>query len=300
LRMSGGFNLVQIVSEFRALRASVTSLWEKQLTEVTARDVKELNRFHQSIDQLLAESVSHYAGKIAAAKDLTSGILTNDLSNALSTIMESAGLVSRIGQLHERQAMLTAQIIESTARATETVGHLVDLTRARFGSGLPVRKEWMDLGFITRQVVDEVRTMHPSRDFKVDISGNLEGQWDRARLGQVLTNLLGNATRFGFKDSLVSVKVEGTAEEVVLSVHDEGAVISPAVIDKIFDSLNRVQAQEGNSHSEGVNLGLGLYITKEIIDAHDGTIGVTSSEKSGTTFVARLPRTSTDQDSPTR
>jgi sigma-B regulation protein RsbU (phosphoserine phosphatase) len=87
--------------------------------------------------------------------------------------------------------------------------------------------------------------------------------------------------------------LEGLEKEVVLSVHNEGVPIPAAAIPKIFYALNRASALDGETHPEAVNLGLGLYIAEEIVTAHGGQIAVTSSEKDGTTFTVRLPRTMT-------
>ena len=84
--------------------------------------------------------------------------------------------------------------------------------------------------------------------------------------------------------------VEGPPDEVVLSVQNEGVPIPSDAIRRIFDSLTRAEVPDGENHPESVNLGLGLYITKEIVVGHGGTIGVTSSEADGTTFTVRLPR----------
>jgi signal transduction histidine kinase len=288
LRLAGGFNLDQMVSEFRALRASVGRLWVAQLTGATNLDILELIRFNEAIDQQLTESIRHYTRKLDHSRSLFLGILSHDLRNPLGAARMSAQLALHIGSLSERQAMLISQIIDSTGRATEIISHLLDLTRARLGSGFPVLKEPMDFGFISRQLVDEMRTMHPDRTFDLEISGDTAGKWDKSRIGQVFSNLLGNAVQYGFTGLPIAVAIKGDPEEVVLSVHNDGVPISPIAMGKIFDSL--VRGEDRGKMPGSTNLGLGLYITKEIVSAHGGTIGVTSSEKGGTTFTARFPR----------
>ena len=143
------------------------------------------------------------------------------------------------------------------------------------------------MAFVSRQIADEMRAMHPARTFNLEISGDTEGEWDKPRIGQVFSNLLGNAVQYGFTDLPISIAIKGDSKEVSLSVHNDGVPIPTAVIGGIFDSLTRGR----NSDRPGsMNLGLGLYITKEIVSAHGGSVGVTSSEKDGTTFTARFPR----------
>ena len=115
------------------------------------------------------------------------------------------------------------------------------------------------------------------------------GEWDKARIGQVFSNLLNNAIQYGFRESPVRVKIKGEPKAVTLTVGNDGVPIPPEKIDTIFDPLTRVLPDE-HAPPSTKNLGLGLYITKEVVVAHGGTIDVTSSETDGTTFTARLPR----------
>ena len=290
LRLAGGFNMDQMVSEYRALRASVIKLWSVNQKEVTITDIQDLTRFNETIDQSLTESISHYAKKLSASKDMFLGILTHDLRNPLSTILMSAQLMPKIGTLNEKQSGLVEQIVDSSARIDEIVSHLLDITRARFGSGLPVLRSPMDMAFVGQQLVDEARIAHPERKFALDISGETEGEWDKARIGQVFSNLIGNAVQYSFKDTPISITIKGGSAEVVLSIHNEGPPIPSDKIARIFDSLVRVTAED-KEHNKGqtTNLGLGLFITKEIVAAHGGVLDVTSSKKGGTTFIAHFP-----------
>jgi signal transduction histidine kinase len=286
LRQAGGFNMDQMVSEYRALRASVTKLWVAQASEVTNEGIEDLIRFNESIDQAMTESISYYSRKLDHSRHLFLAILGHDLRNPIGAMLMSAQLAEKIGVLNERQKMLMTQVVESADRATSILDQLLDLTRARLGSGMQLIREPMDMAFASRQLVDEMRALHPGRSITLDISGNTEGEWDKPRIGQVLSNLIGNAVQYGFKDLPIGVTIKGGLKDVLVSVHNDGVPIPRDTIRVMFDSLIRGPSDEG----ESTNLGLGLYITKEIVAAHGGMVGVTSSEKDGTTFTARLPR----------
>ncbi|MBR0995500.1 HAMP domain-containing histidine kinase [Bradyrhizobium japonicum] len=289
LRQAGGFNMDQMVSEYRALRASVVKLWRAQATETAEQDITDLTRFNEAIDQELTESISYYSSKVERSRNLFLGIIGHDLRNPIGAMTMAAELIGRIGSLSERQGMLVSQISLSATRATEILDQLLDVTRVRLGSGLRVIREQMDMSFVARRLVDEMRAAHPERTFTVDVSGNTEGIWDRPRIGQVFSNLLGNAVQYGFKDLPIGVSVKGEDAHVAVSVHNEGVPIPPSAIAGIFDAL--VRSGDGdNTHLSSNNLGLGLYITKEIVSAHGGTIKVKSSEQFGTTFIASFPR----------
>jgi signal transduction histidine kinase len=288
LRLISGFDIDQMVSEYRALRASVIKLWGKANTRITTIDLIDLTRFNEAIDQVLAESVSYYTKEVNYSKDLFIGILSHDLRNPLGAISGSAHLLLNIGGLNPRSTMLATQISESTERILEIVNDLLDVTRARFGSGLPVIRAPMDMGFVSKQLIEEMRIAFPQRTLKLDITGDLKGEWDKARIGQVFSNLIGNAIQYSFKDSPISVTVKGSAADVLLSVHNEGVPISPNKMTTLFNSLTRATGDDQNPGS--INLGLGLYITKDIVVSHGGTIDVTSTEEEGTTFTARFPK----------
>ena len=146
--------------------------------------------------------------------------------------------------------------------------------------------EQMDMAFVCRQLVQEMRSLHPSRAFVIKSSGDTIGLWDRPRIGQVFSNLVGNAVQYGFTDLPIDITVSGETDAVSLSVHNQGIPIPKDKIVGIFEAMVRGGAEVSGT----TNLGLGLYITKEIVSAHGGTIKVNSSEKDGTTFTALFPR----------
>lgn len=290
LRLAGGFDIDQMVSEYRSLRASVIKLWSRPNTVMQDLDIVDLTRFNESIDQELAESVSHYTKKVSYSKDLFVGILSHELRNPLNVISMSSQLLLSIGLKDERQTTLAEQILESSSLIEKIVNELLDLTRARFGSGLSLIRAPMDMVLISKQVVKEMQASHPTRTISLTLSGNLKGEWDKARIGQIFSNLIGNALQYSFRNSPVNVVVKNVLGKVQLSVHNNGVAIPPEKIETLFDSLTRAITDVG-THPESVNLGLGLYITKEIVVTHGGTIEVDSTEENGTIFTVNLPCT---------
>ena len=296
LRYDGGFNMDQMVSEYRALRASIVKLWNASKPTDTGQYISDLTRFNESIDQALTESINGYSKRLELSRNLFLGILSHDLRNPLTAVYMSSELIARIGTLSERQAMLQSQICDSTNRALEIVTNLLDLTRARLGSGLPIIRDPMDMGFVANQLVDEMRAMHPNREFLLRVTGPVTGNWDKARIGQVFSNLLGNAVQYGFRSTPITIRVEGLPQGVAICVHNEGVPINPDTLGRIFSALTRAQSNEDTkSRPVSTNLGLGLYISKEIVTAHGGTIQVTSTEADGTAFKVFLPTLPCDQ-----
>lgn len=289
LRLNDGFDIDQMVSEYRALRACVVKLWSARKREWNRSDFDDLVRFNEAIDQAITESLSHYTQTLDHSQNLFLGILGHDLRNPIAAILMSADRLADLGPLNAKQASVATRINNSASRAVGILDDLLDLTRVQFGSDLSIHTDKMDMSVLSRQLVDEMRAAHPHRTIVLETMGNLEGEWDRLRMGQVLSNLIGNAIVHGFNDFPVEIGVEGEPEKVVLSVRNKGVPIPQDRIRSIFDSLIRGD-QDGQEPKGSTHMGLGLYITQKIVGAHGGTIGVTSSERDGTRFTVSLLR----------
>jgi signal transduction histidine kinase len=144
---------------------------------------------------------------------------------------------------------------------------------------------------VAAQLVGEIRAQHLEADIRLETTGDTEGEWDCIRMGQVLSNLISNAVQYGPKGSPINVEVKGDAQSLVVSVRNGGTPIPSTSLSAIFSSFARVKeadADERDQHT--TNLGLGLFIAKEIVKAHGGTIDVTSTQAAGTTFTATFPK----------
>jgi signal transduction histidine kinase len=288
LRAVQAFDLAEMVSEFRALRASVISLWSNQEGAPVPTVTLELIRFNEAMDQILAESVRRYAAEMERSRELLLAVLGHDLRNPLSSITMSAAVLARTS-LDSRQTKLAAGIIHAGERMSKMIHDLLDFTRTRLGAKLIVNRERCDFEAVCRTIADESQSGHPDRQVAVHSSGDCEGSWDPERMAQLVSNLVGNAVQHGRPDTPVAITIDGhDADSVTLLVENQGAAIPAELCASIFDPLNRGPSAVG--HNEPGSLGLGLYIAKEIALAHKGTIRLVRSDESGTMFEAVLPR----------
>lgn len=286
IRFLEGFDPLELMAEFRALRASVTRLWDKKRSGSEA-DYFEIVRFNEAIDQVQTEGFTRYIEKVNYSRNIFLGTLIHDLRNPLGTISMGAQLL-RTTKLDERQSMIAEQIEKSALRTVDLVSDLIDDVRARLGKSLPIVAHSMDLGTAVSAAISEIQIAYPKQKISLHTSGNLMGEWDGARIGQVLSNLIGNAVQHGQDDTSVDVAVQGDEAGVTLSVRNDGLPIPPAALYSIFEPMTRAggDKREGSSST---SLGLGLFIVREIVLAHDGEIGVSSTKETGTTFTVRLP-----------
>jgi signal transduction histidine kinase len=168
------------------------------------------------------------------------------------------------------------------------VGALLDFTRSRLGGGIPVTLARMNMGKVVHDVVNEVLGANRGRRIAIDARGALNGDWDCERITQALTNLIVNALEHGSERTGVTVDVQGTDDEVTIAVHNFGVAIPEDELDGIFNAMKHQSATR--SKKPTANLGLGLYIADQIVEAHKGRIDVESTNEAGTTFTIHLPR----------
>ncbi len=288
LRLNDGFDINQMVSEYRALRASVVNLWRASSDDFDVDDFDELNRFHESIDQVATESIAYYSEMVARSRTLFLGILGHDLRDPIRAAKTLAELMVTTCDLTSEQSGVADQIILCTHRAKLILEDLLDLTRLQLGSEIPISRAPMEMGALGDQLVREMRALHPERRIVLYVSGDTAGQWDCSRMGQVVANLIGNAIAHGSGRAPVNVTIEGDPRDVILSVQNEGPPIPAGKMDSIFDLL--VKGRDNNGGEASTHLGLGLYVARNIVVAHGGAIDVTSTSQGGTTFTVKLPR----------
>ncbi|RRV09519.1 sensor histidine kinase [Pseudomonas sp. v388] len=290
LRHEVGFDLVQMTSEFRHLRASVIRLWVESLSTPLIDDFQDVVRFNEAIDEALAESTAAYADQVARSRDIFLAILGHDLRAPLQAVSMSAEMLGRNAAQDEKSRYYITQIKNSTRHMGTMVADLLEFVKSRLGSGLPVDRKRMDLAVACREAVEEACAgMHGPAPV-LDIQGDAHGSWDSARISQLLQNLIGNAIQHGTADKAINVRLIGDDNTVELSVHNEGLPIAEDAIGTIFDPLVRSVSENADTSGPSTSLGLGLFIVKEVVNAHGGSITVTSNVGDGTTFSVVLPR----------
>ncbi|HZH76869.1 MAG TPA: PAS domain-containing sensor histidine kinase [Archangium sp.] len=216
------------------------------------------------------------------------GILGHDLRNPLNAISLLARTLRRRG-LNAPQQQLTQRIEASAARMGNMISDILDLTRARLSGGIPLHLGRTSLPAVCRQVVEELSVAHPDRSIVFETQGEGEGVWDAERLAQVMSNLVGNALEHGAPEGPILVRCVGEEDRQLLEVSNPGAPIPSHLLGTLFDPFRQVVPRNGG---RGSGLGLGLFIVRELVEAHGGHVEVRSSEQEGTTFVVVLPRDS--------
>jgi PAS domain S-box-containing protein len=178
-----------------------------------------------------------------------------------------------------------------TGRIARLVSELLDLSRMRLGKFELILEE-LDLAEVLRETVERLRDQAERArcPLSLRVKAPASGRWDRLRIEQVVTNLVVNAIKFGSEKAVV-VTLDGDDEHVWIIVEDQGIGIAPEDQARVFDQFERAAPAENYG-----GLGLGLFIAREIVEAHGGKISLRSTPGAGTTFTVALPRTAQEED----
>lgn len=292
LRQLAGFDLVQLFAEFRALRASVMALWKASGEACSTDDaLDQLMRFNEGMDKAIAESVHRYSGVVETSRDMFLAVLGHDLRGPLQGIGMSAMLLARPGLDDATRQQAAARLNRASSEMAGLITDLLEYTRTRLGAGMPMELGACDLGAVCEDALESVRTGAPEQRFVQTLSGDLHLNADATRLRQALSNLLSNAVQHGDGSGAITLGAHGEADTVVLQVGNQGEPIDPEALPGIYEPLVRApNAAAQARHRSKTSLGLGLFIVREIVRGHGGTIEVRSDAATGTVFTLRLPR----------
>jgi PAS domain S-box-containing protein len=220
-------------------------------------------------------------------RDRMLGVLSHDLRNPLGVILTSAELLQRQVKLEGKQGETLRRMIDNAHRIERMVHDLLDYTRTRRGSRLPLARRETDLVVLCNQVIGNMQVLHPERTVRLTSSGETRGAFDPDRAAQAIGNLVSNALRYSPPSSEVEITLTGMDTEVVLQIHNQGPPIAADLLPRLFQPFERGVSEEPGSRA---GLGLGLYIVRQIVDAHGGKVDVRSAPGDGTTFTLRWPR----------
>jgi two-component system, sensor histidine kinase and response regulator len=217
--------------------------------------------------------------------ELVAGILAHDLRNPLAAMLMNARLLR--SSEREREQTIGKRIESSGERMSRMIDQILEWSRVRANSGhFQLKSAACDLGAIAEEVVREHQSRQPEAAVVVEARGKLQGHWDADRLAQLLCNLIDNgvdhATRPG-----VTVQLDGDGADVKLTVENVGAIPDDAM-PNLFEPF---RGRANGARSKGRGLGLGLYISRQIVAAHGGHIDVARDE-GRIAFTVTLPRQS--------
>jgi signal transduction histidine kinase/ActR/RegA family two-component response regulator len=309
-RLGSGFDLPAVVAEYRALRASVLRLWRESGPGPDARDLDDMTRFNESIDQSLAYAVRSFADEVTRereamaaqdhasrieaetanrAKDLFLATLSHELRTPLSAITGWTHVLRNPKCTKDELAEGLEVIERNTKTQVQLIDDVLDVSRIVAGK-LQMDVQPCELMEIVSAGVDAVRPAAKARGItlavQLDPSAN-HSSCDAMRMQQVVWNLVSNAVKFTPKGGRVSITLARENSCSQIQVTDSGVGISADVLPFVFD---RFRQGDSTTRRQFSGLGLGLSIVKHIVEQHGGTVTAESAGKGlGSTFTVRIP-----------
>jgi signal transduction histidine kinase len=258
---------------------------DEPLSPGTVRSLRSMSP--PDMPSLPGQAAHEDAAQALASHESALDILGHELRNPLSAIAALArGLVLRSDLPADTKERLV-QIDRAAQRSLLMISRVLEFSEIRSRGTLPVHPTPIDLAALAATVVEEMRLAYPGRTIDLEVSGRAEFALDPLRIGQVLSNLVGNALVHGTPGAPVRVVLDVCDREACFVVVNHGPIIPAERMDSLFQPFTRGLADDGVA-AQG--LGLGLHIADVVVAAHGGTITVSSDAEAGTAFTVRLPR----------
>ncbi len=244
-----------------------------------ARDISEKIRIQQEKEELYNE-----VKILSTKKDEFISAVTHELKTPITTLSGSLQILKKYMPIDERGLLIVGRCMHQVNKVTLLINDLSDFSRSQSGM-LQLRPETFDLVELMNETIDFFQN-EPTHTFLFETGHSILLQADRLRIEQVLINLLGNAVKYSPGGGTISISIKEEHNTVTVSVKDEGIGIDETCMDKIFTRFYRAVANDYNIPG----LGMGLYISKEIITRHNGIISVESEVGKGSIFSFTLSR----------
>lgn len=250
--------------------------------EILAEKVRAESALRQAQEEL-AKAYEDAQHRALFAEQMVA-VVSHDLKNPMTAIKLATELLQQ--EPHgERARRLLANVSSSADRAERMIVDLLDFASVRLGKGINIRCQKVNLIEVVDECVAELRGVFGSANIRHYHRGSGDIEVDRDRLHQMLGNLVANSVAYGDLGFPITLTTDLSNGGAVISVHNHGPALDSALIPALFEPMTRGGEQQGTPHS----VGLGLFIVRQITEAHSGEISVTSNVTSGTTFSIKFP-----------
>lgn len=292
-RPGEGSELGRLMRVYGALRDTIVRLWGERFLE--RQRLLDLRILNGAIEEAVAASLDRHAGaceralqdleQAVHAREEVLAIVSHDLRNPLAAISIAASNLVGESCASSRTRKQAELIQRSATKMEQLIDDLLDMASIQ-AKQLKLVLLSEDPGPLIDAVVEAHETVAAEKglDIIADCDLHRALRCDRARVEQVLANLVGNAIQYGRAGDVVFVRCEERSGQACFSVADAGPGIAPSEMENLFDPY-----WSARRHAAKPGIGLGLYIARGIVQAHGGTIWVRSQPGEGATFFFTLP-----------
>lgn len=278
------YSMSQLIFEYHILRQVIFQVLEEEaLLEVRERDI-----IINSIEQAVNDAATQFSQTLRDIQELFMVTLTHDLRNPINVMKMGTHLILRRFERGDNHFDISVRMLSAIDRLDSMIQDLLDASRLRAGQKLKLTFEACDLEQLVYEIVEDLNFAYPDR-FVVVSKGAIMTQCSRRDLRRVIENIATNAIKYGADDTPITLTLQQTATEIRLTIHNKGLPIHPDAQSILFQQFRRTTDAE-----EQTGWGLGLFLAKNLTEAHRGTIEVESVEEQGTSFIIKLPVLPTD------
>lgn len=274
------YDLSTVISEYQVFRSAIFDVLAENGLRLTETDVRIINT---TLDATIKDSATAFSLVQSAFRERFVATLAHDLRSPVCTVQLLAERIARTSDL-PTILEFSEKIRQNAARMDRMIRELLDIVVFEQGERLKLSLTNFDVMEVVQQICDESFGIYESR-FKI-VGESVIGWWGRDALLRALENLIGNALKYGSKDTPITIKIDHYHGRMLLSVHNEGNPIPPDQVESVFQVFERAKiATDDNERGWG----LGLPFVRSVAESHGGSIVSNSSEDTGTTFIIDIP-----------
>jgi signal transduction histidine kinase len=276
------YSMSQLIFEYHILRQVIFQVLEEE----APLGVRERDIIIGSIEQAVNDAATQFSKTLRDVQELFMLTLTHDLRNPINVVKMGTQLLLRRMEPGDADMNVTLRMLTAVDRLDSMIQNLLDASRLRAGQSLKLTFEECDLQMLVQDVVEDLNFAYGKR-FVVVSDAEVRSQCSPKEIRRAIENLAINAVKYGDPNTPITLTLQQNETQITLTVHNEGNPIALDAQSILFQQFRRTISAEDQT-----GWGLGLFLTKNIVEAHQGTVTVESSEEQGTNFIIKLPKVS--------
>ena len=274
------YSMTQLILEYQILRQVIFQVLEEE----APLGVRDRDIIIGSIEQAVNDSATQFSETLRDIQELFMVTLTHDLRNPINVVKMGTQLTLRRLKRGDTHVDVAARMLSAINRLDSMIQNLLDASRLRAGQSLKMEFEECDFVMLVQEVVEDLSFAYGDR-FVVVCDSDITSYCSRKDIRRVIENLAINAVKYGEPNTPITLTLQQTETQISLTIHNEGDPIALDAQSILFQQFRRTIAAE-----EQTGWGLGLFLAKNITEAHQGTLAVESAEGKGTSFIINLPK----------
>ncbi|MEG4278561.1 HAMP domain-containing sensor histidine kinase [Microcoleus sp. MON1_C1] len=274
------YSITQLIFEYHLLRQVIFQVLEEE----APLGVRDRDIIIGSIEQAVNDAATQFSETLRDIQELFMVTLTHDLRNPINVVKMGTQLTLRRLERGDTHMDVAARMLGAINRLDSMIQNLLDASRLRAGQSLKIELEECDFEMLVQEVVEDLSFAYGER-FVVVSDPDIWAFCSRKEIRRVIENLAINAVKYGAPSTPITLTLQQTETQISLTIHNEGDPIALDAQSILFQQFRRTISAE-----EQTGWGLGLFLAKNITEAHKGTLEVESAEGKGTSFIIKLPK----------